>query len=160
MAKNEVWKRIPGAKKEYMISSLGIVMSPSGRIRKLYQWKSGYPGVGIIMNTGKKRILRVHRLVADAFMPNPYDKPQVNHKNGDKTDNRAENLEWCTPSENQRHRIDVLGKKNFGRRVRCVETGKIYRSARSAALDVGLTSGTCILAVCSNKKIKSFHVLH
>ena len=156
MRKNELWKEIPGAKEKYMISSFGRVMSPSGGIRKLYQWESGYMGIGIVMESGKKRILRVHRLVAQAFIPNPDNKPCVNHLNGDKTDNRVENLDWCTPSENSRHCINILNKKPKGRLVQCIETGKIYRSAAEAANDVGLMSGTSILLACNKKKIKSF----
>ena len=156
MAKNETWKRIPEAKGEYKISSLGRVMGPSGKIRKLYRWESGYLGIGILAKSGKNKIFRVHRLVAEAFIQNPSGKTQVNHKNGDKTDNRVDNLEWCTPSENMRHCIDVLGRRTRGKKVRCIETGKTYNSANSAALDVGLRSGESIIAACNNSTRKSF----
>lgn len=156
MARNEIWKEIPGVRGEYKVSSLGRIMAPSGAIRKPYKWESGYLGIGLFMKSGKKKILRIHRLVAQAFIPNPDNKPQVNHINGDKADNRVENLEWCTPSENSLHCAHVLGKTKKGERVQCIETGKIYKSARSAAFDVGLKSCQSIIIVCSKKKVKSF----
>lgn len=65
------------------------------------------------VNTKGERVRYMHhRLVADAFLPNPDKKPEVNHKNGDRQDNRLSNLEWVTKSENHKHAYAVLGRKN------------------------------------------------
>lgn len=63
----------------------------------------------------------IHRLLAEAFIPNPDNKPCVNHINGIKTDNRIENLEWCTYSENTRHAIDIIhtNKGPIGNKNHC-----------------------------------------
>ena len=68
---------------------------------------------------------RLHRVIATTFIPNPHGKPQVNHKNGVKTDNRVCNLEWVNNSENQKHRYSVLGQTSHlkGKRgIDCVNS--------------------------------------
>lgn len=98
----EVWKNFCEG---YQVSNKGRVKSVKNGREKLLAVRpmhKGYLQVHISVN-GKARMLRVHRLVAKAFIPNTENKQEVNHINGIKTDNRVENLEWCTPSENVRH---------------------------------------------------------
>lgn len=95
---------------DYRITEDGRVFSLfSGDFMALKESNFGYLRIGLRRNTKQKFVL-VHRLVACAYIPNPKNKPQVNHKNGNKKDNRVENLEWVTASENHRHAFDVLGK--------------------------------------------------
>lgn len=101
----EVWKQIenfPG----YEVSDLGRVRSykwTEPRVLKGKQTSYGYIQVTIL-----HKQLYVHRLVAQAFLPNPENKPQVNHLNGIRTDNSIQNLEWCTSSENNLHSYRCL----------------------------------------------------
>ena len=105
----EIWKSIEGYEGKYEISSLGRVKSLSdnkGRKRELILkpkiGKQGYLYLNLWANS-KGRAKKIHRLVAEAFLPNPEGKETVNHKNCVKTDNRLENLEWTTWSENTKH---------------------------------------------------------
>lgn len=128
----EVWRDIPGKEGKYQVSNLGNVRSC---VRKAewyllapFQDTCGYLYVEI-----DKQSRGVHRLVADAFLPNEDGKREVNHKDGSKHNNRADNLEWSTRSENVKHAYRTGLKSNplrgdscKARRVLCVDTDTEY----------------------------------
>lgn len=98
----EKWKEIPGFEKYYLVSNTGKIYSIRSE-RLLKQWKRlGYMRVNLSAN-GRRESWAVHRLVALAFIPNPEQKPTVNHINEIKDDNRVENLEWATTFEQNIH---------------------------------------------------------
>ena len=109
--KIEELKDIVGYEGLYKISPSGDVYSAqTGRKRRAYVNRDGYPTIRLCKRCEGKNH-SVHRLVAEAYIPKIAGKEYVNHKNGIKTDNRVENLEWCTPSENIKHSYSVLGRK-------------------------------------------------
>lgn len=114
----EIWKWIDGYKNMYQVSNLGRIrsvdrdvyceVSPNklqhifGKVLKQGLNHKGYPIV-YLSKDGKQKTITVHRLVAKAFIKNPLNLPQVNHKDGCKTNNQVDNLEWCDNSYNQKH---------------------------------------------------------
>ena len=123
----EQWVPIKGFEGFYAISNCGEIESyqrevPANNRFATYQYKvpgkkrigntnKRYPSVCLIDKDGKRYYKSIHRLVAEHFIPNPHNKPQVNHKDGNKQNNVVKNLEWVTASENRKHAIEVLGVK-------------------------------------------------
>ena len=137
----EEWK-IPKEFGKYEVSNDGKVRKvTTKRELKAFPDKDGYLKFGVRKN-GKRVFIGAHRLVAMAFIPNPEGKSQVNHKNGVKWDNRVNNLEWVTSSENRLHAYKTgLQVPPHMRAVRCVETGRVYKSQADAARDTGVLQG-------------------
>lgn len=150
------WRKIRDTK--YSVSNTGLIRNDNtNHLIALRSYNGGY--VRATLSHGgrdKHETVLVHRIVAQAFIPNPQNKYTVNHIDGDKTNNNVKNLEWATISENILHRFHVLNKgysKEFmddlirrsaekrRRAVMCVDTGESYCSIVEASRKTGVDCG-------------------
>lgn len=166
----EIWKDIKGFEGLYQISSLGRLKSLSRFInsnrnnqrrikgciiKQRVNPYNGYIQISLSKNHKYKRFY-IHRLVASAFLGNPDNLPEVNHKDENKLNNCVENLEWCSSSYNKSYGTARLRAiftsikngtfyncKTLSKEVKCIETGKIYLSAKEAGRQTGLDN-SCI----------------
>ena len=152
----EEWKPVSGYEGLYEVSNLGRVKTlahgkgSNNHYKTGTLTKKGYLLVQFWKGNQRKG-LYIHRIVANAFLPNPQNLPQVNHKDGDKTNNKVDNLEWCTNSENQIHAVDTRLRKD-SKMVRCIETGEEFTSILQCAKHLHV-SATSVSAFLNKKKI-------
>lgn len=153
----EIWKDVPGYEGRYMVSSYGRVMSlnymhtGSARIMVQTIGTDGYCQL-LLFKDGKAKFWQVHRLVATVFIPNPYNKKCVDHINGIKTDNRVDNLRWCTYKENvnnpvTRPKMGVCNKQCVIQMTLDGEYVREWDSVTNAAIGIGAKVGP-ISACC------------
>lgn len=168
-------KIIDGYNGKYLIFSDGRVFTKyhkNGyeRFLKPIKTKDGYLSVNLYMG-GKTHLKRIHRLVAEAFIPNLGEKPYVNHIDGNKVNNDIKNLEWCTQKENVQHAIHILnkwsnsekqkktasdtGKKNRKLDINTAsEIRKEYSTTKTSSIKLSKKYGLskpCILRILNNK---------
>ena len=165
----EIWKDIKGFEGLYQISSLGRLKSLSRFInsnrnnqrrikgciiKQRVNPYNGYIQISLSKNHKYKRFY-IHRLVAYAFLRNPDNLPQVNHKDENKENNCVDNLEWCTAKYNanygtcisrrvktQRDTKSHINNEALSRKVKCIDTGKIYLSAQEVSRQTGLDNSS------------------
>lgn len=159
------WRPIEGYE-NYSVSNTGLVKNTkSGRVLALKTTHDGYYVVNLCSH-GEQKTVKVHRLVAIAFIPNPEKLYAVDHINLNKFDNRVENLRWLSIADNNRvYRKEQLSEEKKEKRndvsrkkVICVESGKIYRSLTQAAEDFKVTSQS--ISACAHGRVKTSCGLH
>lgn len=175
----EIWKDIPEYEGLYQASTLGKVKSlekmhwnrfqyfaQKERILKPRYDKKGYV-VYALFKDGKRKDIKGHRIIAITFLKNESNKPQINHINGIKDDNRVCNLEWCTNQENQIHAFkNGLNKKRYGKENPYSKSVlqydlnnnfiKEYASMADAARELNIKNYSHICSCCRNKRNKAY----
>ncbi|KAA6303160.1 MAG: hypothetical protein EZS26_000763 [Candidatus Ordinivivax streblomastigis] len=128
MTMDEIWKDVVGFENHYEVSNLGNLRRKKSKRLRSIDYANEYPTILLSVN-GKHKTFRVHRIVANAFLPKQEGKQHVNHISGNKRDNSVSNLEWVTQAENNLHSYQILNHKKH-------LTGKIPPNRKLNDLDI------------------------
>lgn len=172
----EIWKDIKGYVGIYKVSNFGRIKSLNrinhlnanikGKMMKQSNARGGYKVIGLSIY-GNKKQHKVHRLIAEAFIPNDDDKPFINHIDGITNNNSLDNLEWCTPSENSKHAFKIglanaVGENN-GRSTATEEDVKQIRCMwtfrEQLSIDCGYKINQTVLCNIFNFKMNVIHAI-
>lgn len=173
MQENEIWLPLKGYENHYQVSNLGRVRSidriipARGSFRRhkgviksaTPHYKNKYLSVLLKVNQVEKRVF-VHRIVAEHFIPNPENKPEVNHKRGDKNDNRAISLEWVTALENTRHSIKMGYTSHSYKAVIAIQDTAIieFKTQLECAKYFGVVDSWIGVCIKKNKELRGFQL--
>ena len=164
MAETEIWKALPGSPGievstfgrfwtlDRVASSENGTCFLKGRVLKQSYNDKGYLKVHIPINE-KRATKRAHRLVAEAFIPNPNNLPQVNHKDGNRSNNNVDNLEWCTRSYNNQYREKfgkALNRPVFAINLKTLEISR-FGSQSEAGRNLGINVGNINRVIKGNR---------
>ena len=154
---NEEWRDIKGYEGKYQVSNLGRVKSLKDKYNN-YREKILKPGnyrgylYVNLCKEGKSKRFHVHRLVAIHFISNSNTYPQVNHKDENPSNNRVDNLEWCTTKYNINYGTHNKGFKNpKAHKVQCITTGKVFNCIQEAS-EYYYINRNCITACCVGRQ--------
>lgn len=155
----EIWKDVEGWEDRYMVSNIGRVYSKSKKTMIKTRYVNGYESIGLNKN-GKRVDTFVHRLVAKAFIPNPDNLPIINHKDENPSNNRVDNLEWCTYKYNNTYNdIHIRKAKKTSRTVYQYDCdGNLiseFCSSKDASRVTGISNSN--ICDCCNGKL---HITH